>query len=336
MSDDDLLRDFRADVPEMTDSSFAAGRARLTAAIGPGKPALSTVPRDQPVVIPLPTEHRGPPQRRAAPWLVAAAAVVVVGVGAVMVMRAPDSVVGVGGQPTTTAPATPTSVALEPSPVNSAGDLAAAASDMEVPAGQYRYVKMVITQARSATGTGGSMVDEHWAPGTPGPDWMHRMASQGEIQGGNDENGPTEKRGTPQEIDVYELDSLAALPSDPAVLYRDTKSAKGDRAADHLIGLLRSSWATAPQRGVLLRALGYFPEIGVLPNQRTADGRAATAVTWQVDQENRHDLFIDPANSRAIGYRVVATQAFNGFTKDQEFIVAVFTDAVVPGIGDRP
>lgn len=331
MSDDDLLREFRSDIPEMTDSAFAAGRARLTAAIGPGKPALSTVPRDQPVVVPLPTEHRSPPDRRAAPWLVAAAAVAVVGFGAVMVTRAPDSVVEVGGQPTTTAPATSTSVA----PVNSAGELAATASDMNVPAGQYRYVKMVTTQAKSATGTGGSMVDEHWAPGTPGQDWMHRKASQGGIQGGN-ENGPTEQRGTAQEVDVYELDALAALPSDPAVLYRDTKTAKGDRAADHLVGLLRSSWATAPQRAVLLGALGYFPEIGVLPNQRTADGRATTAVTWQTTQELRHDLLIDPSNARVIGYRNIATQAFNGFTKDQEFIVAVFTEAVVPGIGDRP
>ncbi|SDJ37753.1 hypothetical protein SAMN05192558_10974 [Actinokineospora alba] len=332
MSDDDLLRGFRSDVPEMTDASFAAGRARLTAAIGPGKPVLSTVSHDQPVVIPLPTEHRSPPTRRAAPWLVAAAAVAVVGVGAVMVMRAPDGVVGVGGQPTTTS----TSVAPGSSPVNPAGDLAAAASDVEVPAGKYRYVKMVTTQAKSATGAGGSMVDEHWAPGTPGQDWLHRKASQGGIQGGNENNRPTEERGTADEIGVYELDALAALPSDPAVLYRDTQTAKGDRAADHLVGLLRSSWATAPQRAVLLGALGYFSEIGVLPDQVTADGRAATAVTWRTNQEIRHDLLIDPANARVIGYRNVAMAAFNGFTKDQEFMVAVFTDAVVPVIGDRP
>ncbi|GLZ40395.1 hypothetical protein [Actinokineospora sp. NBRC 105648] len=351
---DDLLADFRADTPEMTEHAFTRGRDRLAARIEPAG-APEPITEREAVVIPLGTRADRSPPRRAAPWLVAAAAVAVLAAG-VFITQDQQPTTTPGAQRVSTArtadPATstvPTPVStyeLPPQPaqpVNPAADLITTpGTDLVVPAGQFRYVRLAGTQDGLDGGPGGTATREYWVPTDLAQgQWLLEVNSTGTIQGAP-EGGHSTERGTAEQFDGVLIARLNGLAADPAAVYASlrtqfgTTEAPATKAAAYLIDLLRSPWATAAQRSVLLRTLGYLDSVTVLPSQQTADGRPAVSVGWSPDADYRHDLLIDPATARVIGDRNVATRPFNGFTADQAFTTTAVTEAVVPTQGTRP
>lgn len=379
---DEALRALCPDVPEMDARAFAAGRARLHAAVGATPMADAGVGSADAVVVALPPDRlrRSPPLRKAAPWLGVAAAVVTVAVGAAVLLPG-DSPGGDGGSPanassppslTTTEqtrpdrPVPPTGRPGEPlpampaQPLNSAGELAPHASDLEVPPGQVRYLRSTRTQGKNDTGPGGSATDELWIPSDREGEWLIRRTASGAIQGRSDKDFE-EQRAAGGRFDKHEPRSqwavtpqkIAALPRDPAALYEllraevnaelpsgtGTTMSSAQQAASTLISLLGDTTGGVPAdlRAALLRTIGYLPGVTVTTNATASDGRPAVAIAWAVDDGVfRNELLLDPGTARIVEWRNVAVNEFQGYPAGQAFTSDLRSEAVVAELGQRP
>lgn len=358
---DGALRALYADVPAMDDEAFAAGRTRVLAAIEAAPPPDVVVDRL------TPTPARTSRRSRAAPLLTAAAAVVVVAVGAVVLLPGDAAPTG----PTVASQPPPHGVPVPPAPPgplppmpaaphNAAGDLAAKVRDPAVPADQYRYWKESRTQAASASDPGWQDAIEVWIPADRGHPWLFRTptgdlrnitAGAFEQQLGacrRDGRGVTCPDGGPW---AATRENVAGMSRDPAVLYEKLRATVNagppagtsvaitptQDAVNKLLALI-SDAVTVPAdlRAALLRTLGYLPGV-TIGEARTTDARAATMVSWDLDNGNyRNELLLDPATMRTLEWRNTALRAFNGYRPGQTFTSIVQTEALVPAMGKTP
>jgi hypothetical protein len=371
---DRALDALRADVPEMDQHAFAAGRARLRAAIG-SSPDDRHVPEPDevaPLVLSPDRSRRSPPLRKAAPWLAVAAAVAAVAVGAVAFLpgdpapRAGGSVATAAPKPTPTAPAGE-SVAGRPGdplpampdrPLNTAGELAGAAHDVPLKPGQVRYVRTTSTQAASSEEPGGSQTIELWIPHDRESEWLCRRTASGDIQG-RSEKGFEESRANggrfehdgalwPQDPAV-----IARLPKDPEALYAWVRNqvnadlpsgttstmTAAQQAVHEVTSLLNDMTGTVPAdlRAALLGVLGYLPGITVTPGAKAPDGRTAVALgSVSDDGSYRNELLLAADTAQVVEMRNVVLKPFQGYERNQVFTSGLRTEAVVSELGERP
>jgi hypothetical protein len=269
-----------------------------------------------------------------------------------------------------TSPPSPTAIpvptgplpAMPARPLNSAGDLAAVAADITLKPGEVLYVKSTQTDLPSAGSTGGSLTLQLWVPADRTHSyWLAKRSSTGDIKGapaggyseqqaiggkfeGNTYTGPPESpwSATP--------DNLAAMPRDPAALYAKLRADMNGpqvlpqdpttNAVNTVFMLLSDEYAAVPAglRAALLRTLGYLPGVTVTQGVHTTDGRPAVALSWQqaIALPWRFDLLLDPANARAIEYRVVATAGNRTFRAGQTMSSTIGTQSVVHALGQLP
>lgn len=369
---DQALGALRADVPGMDARTFAAGRARLVAAIGMPPVAAPADRPEEAVVVALPADRRrrSPPPRRAMPWLGVAAAVAVVATGAFALLPGDSAVTAPPGATTSTneppAPNHPPEPgrpgeplpAMPAEPINTAGDLAAKATDVQLRPGQVRYVRSARTQDRDANGPGGSDTIELWIPYDHEGEWLRRRTASGRIQGRSEEDF-VEKRAPGGRFDGQESQSpwapgnMATLPRDPAALYErlrtevnaelppgtGTSKTAAQEATGTVFSMLGDVTGGVPAdlRAALLRTLGYLPGVTVTPNAEASDGRAAVALGYEVDDGMyRNEILLDPATARLVEWRNVALREFNGFQPNQAFTSELRTEAVVTELGQQP
>jgi hypothetical protein len=352
--DDDLdaaLRTLRDDVPEMDEGAFAAGRARLHAAID-AQPVAADVA--DPVVLALPADRRrrSPPMRGAAPWVGVAATVAAVAVAAV-VLASSDSAPGgsgVGASPPSSASTPPTPLPPMPAaPLNPAGDLAAKVSDFGLQPGQVHYVRWASSEAPSEYGPGGTVLDELWIPYDRNGEWLLRRTLSGQPAGPY-QNGEKRAAGgrfdgvdnpTPGGYSSPAQTNPAALPRDPAALYELLRTDTNSLAAPmELLNLLTDKQDRVPAdlRAAVLRVFGYLPGVTMLPDATTTDGRRAVAIRVDSDGRIRQELLLDPDTARFLEWRQVALVEWSssGYHPGQTITSDQRSEAVVSALGERP
>ena len=342
-----------ADVPEMTESAFRSGRARLFAAME----ATTTTEEELTITQEAPTTSAPQPQRRhTGRWLVAAAAVGVLTVGALV-----SQTVIWGGSGEAHARAVET--------LNKAADLAASTTDAKIAPGQFRYRSVRaegITVYQDGGASTGGVVQETWIPADERQVWMDRRANLGKekwVPGleGKGEPSPStprqllgEWRAPCGDFDYFAEGSrkscdkgswsnptpefLAALPKDPKQLYEKFVASfpGGDAAVVTGVGsLLISGRVPADIRATIYRALSLVPSLAVTADVANLDGRKGTALGVRQDAEFR-EVIVDPANGQYIGERSVMAVAEHGLQPGTVRSYSAVKTAVVDGIGTVP
>jgi hypothetical protein len=366
---DEALRALVEDTPEMSAPAFTAGRARLLAAIGTQPMATVSTTASDPVVLTLPPSphRRSPPLRRAAPWLVVAAAVAAVTIGTFTLLpgnSAPSgSSPGATQSPTTVNSGAPQGdspmrlPAMPLKPLNSAGELAAKAANFPVPPGKVLYERSDRTQADD-----GTELDELWIPADRDAEWLSRRTAHGNIQGRmpqdlSEERAKGGRFGGIEPTDRWAVTAgnVAALPRDPMALYgllqvEDAyhplpsnrvahKQTAVERAAHDLVSMLGDNTGGVPAdlRAALLRTLGYLSGVTVTRDASARDGRPAVIIAWgDPDAEVRNELLLDPATARTVEWRNIAQHDFQGYRTGQTVSSDLRTEAVVDALGQRP
>lgn len=314
---DELLAGLRADVPEMTDEAFAAGRARVLTVVAPA--AVPAEPEPAVPVTPLRKKRllRSPPRRLVA----AGAAAVVLAATALLVQAARSD----GPVPVASAAERLNAAAENINPV-----------DEPIAPGQYRYIAThawsgLIVHTGSSPGPMLTSQEEYryefWVPAdlaqqctvrtntTGNRRWLEGTEEQAEARGVD-----LPKAGTSEKVEPCDnggdwsrspsAEFLASLPRDPRRLYdlmrhkpmpvaiSDTKW-----TLDNAISTLSSGRAPADLRAALYRALALLPGL-VVTEGVNLDGHRGVAI-GAVDGDWRQDLIVDPATGQFIGERTV-------------------------------
>ncbi|SDN39282.1 CU044_5270 family protein [Allokutzneria albata] len=344
-----------ADVPDMTESAFQSGRARLFAAME----ATTTAEEELTTTQEAPTPGVARPQprpRRTGRWLAAAAAVGVLTVG---VLASQTVIWGGGGEAHAEAVAT----------LNKAADLAMGTVDPKIAPGQFLYRSLraegVTTYSDGGASFGG-VIDETWIPADQRHVWMERRANVGKekwLPGLEGEGEPTPS--TPRELlgewrapcgdfDYIAQGSrkscgegswnnptpefLAALPKDPKQLYEKFVASfpGGDGFVVPSVGsLLNSGRVPAGIRATIYRALAYVPSLQITENVVNLDNRKGTALGVRQGKEFR-EIIIDPADGQYIGNRDVMAEEEYGLKPGTVRSFSAVRTAVVDGIGTVP
>lgn len=318
---DDLLAGLRADVPEMSERSFASTRTHLLMVIEPATPVAVGDP-DEPVA----------PQRRSRPWrspprrlAVSAAAVVALAAGAV-VWTAVDN------GPVASAAA---------KQLNSAADRLAAADEPLGP-DQYRYVvsrswnlDTIVLRSTALHGLR-SAKNETWIPADPSEECTQRSTDAEDYRwlvGSDEQARELGIDRTKPTINEHQFpcgdfddgswqqpstDFLASLPRDPEALYdrlvTDTEGHGADPDLEVLVyaaDVLRSNVVPTDLRAALYRALAMVPDLEITEEFANLDGHRGTA--YGITRVGtRHDVIIDPATGQFIGERQVDLEGVTG------------------------
>jgi len=364
---DTMLDTLRADVPEMSDQAFAAGRARVQAVTDP-IPVVTT-PEPEPVVVALPKRRplRSPPARllRLAG---AAAAVVALAAGVVAVQSGGHNAPGKApiSLPIVTAASVLQSAADN---VNS--------TDPVVAPGQYRYiVHRAWDTATTAAADGkpfavlAETLIERWVPREWHDEWLLRRQPTGNVEWLLGTAEEAEEAGVPigpdrnEELrarcgDFYVSEDvviepctedgnwqsptpefMAGLPRDPAALHAMLKTGTGGEIADPEVvvtvaDLLRSGLVPADLRAALYRALALLPGLEITEDVANLAGKHGTAFGIDSDIE-RQDLIIDPATGEFIGERTVALAGGPLYPAGTVISFSSVSTTVVDAIGMKP
>jgi hypothetical protein len=356
---DTVLAELRADVPEMSEQAFAAGRARVQAIVTPV--AVAAAPEQDTTVTPL----RKRRLLRSPPRLIASAAAVVALVAGVLVVQTlrSDEIA-----PIASAAATQ---------LNSAADKIDPI-DQPLQPGQYRYVatrswSSALYQLSDKIGDLSSKIDdlsgkvmyygledtsELWVPADPKEDCLLRQTSlstlvdsDGEKAGesGVELPGPatTETRvpcgdfagGSWQQPSTQ---FLASLPRDPGQLYdrlrRDSTGHGGDLNEEmfmYATDALSTGLVPADLRAALYRVLAKVPGLEITEKVATLDGLTGTAYGMSA-HGRRDDVIIDPATGDIIGERTIDQDGATGVPAGTVIsYVTVSNPVVVDKIGAR-
>ena len=335
---DELLAELRADVPEMSDAVFEAGRARLQAIVAP-EPVVVT-PKE-PAVVPSRRKRllRSPPRRLVA----SAAAVMVLAAGAL------------AGQALWSGETAPVASAAQQ--LNAAADEITPVDDPIRP-DQYRYlvarawlVNFRPVLPRSPGGPDGIDHDlrivyqregviERWTPADLTRGCTTRDSTTGNLRWivGDEETATRDGYELPKPTSWEETwpcdqggggwwgapsgEWLAALPRDPAQLYdRMRQESPGmwfnsnpDLAIVEAVAAALGSGSTpADLRAALYRALAMVPGLEITEQAANLDGRTGIAFGLSGDGK-RVEVIIDPATGQFIGKRQISESGdYNGF-----------------------
>jgi hypothetical protein len=330
---DELVAGLRADVPEMTDRAFAAGRTHLLLVVDP-HPAPATVSGTAPSAPPRRRWLlRSPPKARR---LIASAAAVVVlaaGVLVVQVTRFDEN--------------TPVASAAAAQLNSAAAKIAP--TDEPLGPGQYRYIvaRSWNMSSSSMVGAGGDTTDmgftylveglrELWVPADPAAEctlrsttgenykWLVGSAEKAHEMGiellkpermemripcGDFEDGAWQQPS---------IDFLASLPRDPDALYerlrRDTEGRGSDPDLEVLVyvaDVLRTGQVPADLRAALYRTLAKVPGLEITERLANLDGHTGTAYGITRSGE-RNDVIVDPATGQFIGERRIDLEGRDG------------------------
>ncbi|MCP3800174.1 CU044_5270 family protein [Allokutzneria sp. A3M-2-11 16] len=341
-----------ADVPEMTETAFQSGRDRLFAAMQATEDEL-TITQEAPA----PSAPRPQSQHRPGRWLVAAAAVGVLTVGALVSQTVTFD--GSSGEAHARAVET----------LNKAAELATANTDPKIAPGQFRYratrTEGITTYQSGGASTGG-VLQETWIPADERQVWMDRRANLGKekwvpgLEGKGEPASSTprqllgEWRAPCGDFDYFAVGSrkscdkgdwynptpefLAALPKDPKQLYEKFVASfpGGDAAVVTSVGsLLNSGRVPADIRATIYRALALVPSLAVTADVANLDNRKGTALGVRQGAEFR-EIIIDPANGQYIGERSVMAETEYGLKPGTVRSYSAVKTAVVNGIGAVP
>lgn len=361
---DAAMRELLGQVPPMTEPAHTRGRTLLLEAIDADAPNGPTTAHVTSNVHALPQRRRH--TRR---WIAAAAAVVALSVGAVVVSQ---TVGGNGGTPSRT-PVTAAGRLLERAAVN-------VTDDQPVRPGQYRYIRVhgwgmeVGENPNKAPGTTFAVRSERmetsWIPADEADDWHKRWQFTGKNQWiiGSEEAAKaaefappakgtqklTEPCGGEPPVNGRCAGSwaepspswAASLPSDPkdmlALLRAEAKEHgdpfHGGRDGQALMmaaqGLERGFFP-AKIRSALYRALAMMPDIAITEGQATLDGREGTAFAVPGGTD-RIEIIVDPETGEFIGRRDVLVKPKWGIKPGTVMSTSAVTTAVVDKIGQRP
>jgi len=136
---------------------------------------------------------------------------------------------------------------------------------------------------------------------------------------------------------------LASLPTDPdqlVALLRDSVGEEGPNG-DRQVFKAGVALATATDallspelRAALYEALATVPGVERIPGQVDLAGRAGVAIAHSYDGK-RTEIVIDPATSRAIGFRMVALTALDGIPAGTVIYSATTNQKTVEHLGDK-
>ena len=339
---DVLNADVRAD-----ERVLAEARAALITTIEQGEAEVTTT-----------RENR--PRRSTRRWLVGAAAVGVLVVGALLAQT-----VSFGGPAPATAEAVQT---LDRAAAQTIG-----AVDEPVGPGQYRYVAthawwMATTSLpdRSFARLAENLL-ETWAPADPQDEWLLRRDVTGNEQwvlGTEAEAraaGVADQRGWPEgewrapcgdffaESQCQDAGSWqnptaqwqAGLPTDPDALFERLRAdapdnGRGDAALfTYAADALRSGLVGKDVRAAIYQALTRVRGLEVTERQANLSGRVGIALGVD-DGDRRQDIIIDPETGRFIGERQVATDDLDDFEAGTVLTFTSVTTGVVDVIGVKP
>jgi hypothetical protein len=328
---DTLLAELRADVPEMSEQAFAAGRARVQEIVAPV--AVVATPEQDMSVTPM----RKRPLLRSPPRLIASAAAVVALVAGVLVVqtvRSDDAV-----------PVASAAVVVQ---LNSAADKVAA-KDQPLRPGQYRYLTSRTWGLSTShlVGDDGTLTDmglsylredvrELWVPADPKEECLLRQGPTGKYKWvvGDDEKARESGVDLPRpetsdlRVPCGDFDGggwqqpstefLASLPRDPGQLYdrlrRDSTGHGGNLNQEMLTyatDALSTGLVPADLRAALYRALAKVPGLEITEKVANLDGRTGTAYGISADGVRR-DVIIDPATGDFIGGREIDQDGVSG------------------------
>ncbi|MFB9904546.1 CU044_5270 family protein [Allokutzneria oryzae] len=360
MRDEELDRaldaglDRLADVPDMTESAFQSGRARLFAAMSES----TTTPEDELTITqdaPAVTTEKSAPSRKPRRWLAAAAAVGVLTAGGLL-----SQAIGFDSAGEAHAEAV--------AKLNKAADLAAVNTDLQVGPGQYLYRALLfdgISTYSEGTASHGAGIQETWIPGDRGADWLERRADIGEPAWVPGLEGSGKPAGTPKGLlgewrakcgnfsyfakgserscdkgDWYNPtpEFLASLPKDPQQLYQRlvAEHPHGDAAVVTGVGsLLGTGRVPADVRAALYRALALVPSMTTTADVANLDGRKGTALGVRSGKEFR-EIIIDPATGQYIGERSVVAEADGGLQPGTVRTSSALRTGVVADAGTPP
>ncbi|WP_086820054.1 CU044_5270 family protein [Allokutzneria sp. NRRL B-24872] len=343
-----------ADVPEMTESAFRSGRARLFAAM-----EETTTPEDELTI--TQDIHEAPattaqPPRRTGRWLVAAAAVGVLTVGALFSQTVVFDGAGEAHARAVEA-------------LNKAADLAVNTTDPKLGPGQFLYRSLRaegITTYYEGGASSGGVLQETWIPADQRQLWLDRRANLGKekwlpgLEGKGEPSSSTPPKmlgdwrapcgdfayfaqGSRKSCDKGDWynptpEFLAALPKDPKQLYEKLVASfpGGDAAVVGGAGsLLGSGRVPADVRAAIYRALSHVPSLSITADVANLDGRKGTALGIRQGAEF-HDVIIDPATGRYIGLRTVMAEAAEGLKAGTVRSSSALRTAVVNEIGIVP
>ena len=342
-SEDELdraLATLHSDV-DIADGALAGVRAELMTAAGGPSP-----------------RHR-PARRHWARWALAAAAVVALVAGLLVVQT-----VQFGDHP----PAASAAAAA----LNSTADKIRT-SDPPLRPGQYRYVGWHSWAMNTAVFKDTSLtrleerLGEMWVPQDWKRDWLVRDGSTGNykwIKGSDQEakalgfappkaetteerwpcgqyphqDNPCGVRGSWQQPTP---EWMAGLPRDPQKLYERLRAdapvnGRGDTellvyAAD----ALRSAIIPADLRAAIYRALGKLPALEITDQLANLDGRTGIAYGMN-DGTSRQEIIIDPATGQYIGARQLTTRALPELPANAVMSYSSVVFGVVDNEGTRP
>ncbi|MFB9495829.1 CU044_5270 family protein [Saccharothrix mutabilis subsp. capreolus] len=349
----------------MSETAFAAGRARVLAAAAGDAAGAASGPR-----LHSPTGDRQIPThgRRGAAlgsrwrwprrWVGVAAGVVVIAVG------------GVVGASVTEGPARATAAEVL--------DLAAAhvtdARDPVLSPGQYRYTR-TRDWALAVDDRGDQKfrhlyegVSETWRPQDWRAEWVSRYTVTGKrqwVEGTEeaaraagvhlDEPRTTERRAPCGDF-VPELGEsgpcanvagswrhpteafLDTLPRDPAELHRQLDQAAQDVPGGPLAvaaDVLATAWVPEDLRAALYQALAKLPDLTVSDRAANLDGRVGVALRAGAGPQAR-EIVVDPSTGRFIGERVISTQEWEGLPAGTVWSFTSVTIGVADGPGVQP
>jgi hypothetical protein len=327
---DELLDDFRADVPEPSAQTFDDLRATVLAAtVSP-----EVLPLAPDAVRPLrPTTRRGR-RRMLVGLLGAVAAVVALAIGAVTFLPHNDITVGHHSAQRGLPP-------MPSKPINRAGELSEHVSRPKLEPGQYLYSHDKTTQYPLASGPGGTVDEELWTTYDPKDQWREYRTSTGEPQGGTNRGEPEDLRGSGSEIGNGMVEAMRALPDDPAALYRWlAKKFEHDedapaKAVSYLFHPLYVDYSVpVATKAAMYEVLGYLP--GVQVTRTTLPDHTEVTVLTRLDQDMRVQVFVDPRDGRVAGYRDIAATDQNGVKAGYVVVVGYTTMSVVDSIETRP
>lgn len=273
------------------------------------------------------TEQRVP----RTPWLIGAAALLVVAVGAVVLLRVePDEPVAEPPRPREVIKPVGGLPPMPAQPVNAAGDLAKVVSDPVLSPGQYLYVR-IVTKKRVWGQSETESVGELWWPGEVGKPMMMRNTEAGQE--------PAVSHGARQE-----RHDAGRLESTPAAVYAEMRARLGtavdapEQARDELLApLLTDPFITEPERDLRLTTLGYVPRVDLRTDQRLADGTLATLIRGVTyGDEARVDCYFDAETGhlREARWRITLTEQSAG--RSQDVTITSIRPVVVPSIGAVP
>ncbi|KAA2262362.1 hypothetical protein F0L68_13920 [Solihabitans fulvus] len=321
---DEALREIHRSAPEMSEQTFEEGRAWLLSSDAEGAGVRVTEPR---------------PKRRRAWLLVAAAATVVIGLVAVLVVE--------NHSPPGTASATaPLVDQLSPASrrLNQLADQTSQHPEPPLRPGQYRYT--IETQQIMQPVKGGQLTAELWVPGDRSSDWMIRVKPFAD-------KAPTVVRAPCGSVDAARRAACTSLlpgyvlldqPHDPHGMLDElrreaSKAGSSDDAGLFTIAvrLLGSGTLAVDSRAALYRALAALPTLTATDGVPNLAGQRGLALRVTVPSKAASEILVDPDNGQFIGLRQLAGDALAPMVPVGEVqSISSISTAVVNGIGETP